>query len=494
MNKPIRTISTFCLLLFLALMINATWLQYYKSDSYGQDPRNRRIVEEAYSRERGAILVGRDPVAESVPSDDEYDFLRTYPEPFKYAHVTGFFSYYSQTGIEQSKNDVLSGEDDLLFVTKLVDLLSNKPGKGGSVQLTLDREAQDAAFEGLNALPGDVEAAAVALEPSTGKVLAMASLPTYDPNVLASHDFSSVTDAYDRLLEDEREPLLNRAVQTTLPPGSTFKVVTAAAAIESGKYQADGEVPAGPTYQLPQTSDSSGLIDNGGRNCGTDEIPFEQAMAQSCNTTFARLGVELGAEALREQAEAFGFNNAPDGGESYLRDWRPQAKSSFPTAANPPQAGQSAIGQFEVQATHLQMAMVVAGIANQGVVMRPYLVDEVQSPDLDVLEQTEPEELNQAVSAETADQVTQLMVATVEEGTANPAAITGVTVAGKTGTAQSGDPAVPPYAWFVSFAPAQDPEVAVAVMIQKAGIDRGEIAGGTYGGPIAKAIMEAVIK
>jgi peptidoglycan glycosyltransferase len=499
-NKPIRTISIFCLLLFVALMINATWLQYWKSDSYGKDPRNRRIVEEAYSRERGAILVGRDPVAESVPTDDDYDFLRKYPEPFKYAPVTGFFSYYSQTGIEQSQNDVLSGEDDLLFVTKLVDLLSNKPGKGGSVQLTLSREAQDAAFESLSALPGDVEAAVVAIEPSTGKILAMASLPSYDPNALASHDFSSVTDEYDRLLDDERDPLVNRAIQTTLPPGSTFKLVTAAAAIESGKYTADGDVPGGPTYQLPQTTGSSGQIDNEGRSCGTDKIPFEQAMAQSCNTTFARLGVELGADALKEQAEAFGFNNEPDGGESYLRDLHPQARSSFPADANPPQAGQSAIGQFEVRATPLQMAMVAAGIANQGVVMRPYIVDEVQSPDLDVLKQTEPEELGEAVSASTADQVTQLMVATVEgtaigvPGTAGPAAIPGVTVAGKTGTAQSGDPAVPPYAWFVSFAPAQDPEVAVAVMIQKAGIDRGEIAGGTYGGPIAKAIMEAVIK
>ena len=503
MNKPIRTISIFCLVLFVALMINATWLQYWKSDGYGKDPRNRRIVEEAYARERGAILVDRDPIAESVPSDDDYDFLRTYPEPFKYAAVTGFFSYYSQTGIEQSQNDVLSGEDDLLFVTKLVDLLSNKPGKGGSVQLTLDREAQDAAFDSLSALPGepgDIEAAVVAIQPSTGKILAMASLPSYDPNELASHDFRSVTAAYDRLLADERDPLVNRAVQTTLPPGSTFKIVTAAAAIESGQYDADGDVPGGPTYQLPQTTDSSGLIDNGGRSCGTKEIPFEQAMAQSCNTTFARLGVELGADALRTQAEAFGFNNAPDGGDSYLRDWRPQAKSSFPADANPPQAGQSGIGQFEVRASPLQMAMVAAGIANQGVVMRPYLVDEVQSPDLDVLQQTEPEELSRAVSAETADQVTQLMVATVEGtaegvgGTASPAAIPGVTVAGKTGTAQSGDPAVPPYAWFVSFAPAQDPEVAVAVMIQKAGIERGEIAGGTFGGPIAKAIMEAVIK
>jgi peptidoglycan glycosyltransferase len=493
-NKPIRTISIFCLLLFVALMINATWLEYWKAESYNNDGRNRRVIEAAYSRERGAILVAREPVAESVPVDDEFDFLRTYPEPFKYAHVTGYFSFYDQTGIERSQNDVLSGDDDVLFVNKLVDLLSNRAGKGGNVVLTLDPEAQDAAFAGLDNLPGDVQASVVAIQPSTGKILAMASLPSFDPNKLASHDFSQVKADYERLQTDETEPLLNRSIQTTLPPGSTFKLVTAAAAIESGQYDADSEVPGGATYQLPQTTGASGVIDNEGRSCGSDKIPFEQALAQSCNTTFAQLGVELGGEALREQAEKFGFN------QHYLDDIGPQAISSFPENATEPEAGQSAIGQFEVRATPLQMAMVAAGIANQGTVMKPYLVDSIQSPELETLRQTQPEELSEAVSPETAAELTQLMVAVVEgtsngvPGTASPAAIPGVTVAAKTGTAQSGQADVPPYAWFVSFAPAQDPEVAVAVMIQRAGIDRGEIAGGTWGGPIAKAVMEAVIK
>jgi penicillin-binding protein A len=493
MNKPIRTISIFCLMLFVALMINATWLQYWKSDAYDKDPRNRRVIEAAYSRERGAILVGREPIAESVESDDEFDFLRTYVEPFKYSHATGYFSFFDQTGIERSQNDVLSGDDDLLFVNKLVDLLSNKSGKGGNVQLTLDKDAQDAAFESLNNLQettgGPVQASVVALQPSTGRILAMASLPTYDPNKLASHDFASVKTDYDRLQADPSQPLLNRAIQLSLPPGSTFKLVTAAAAIESGKYDYDSEVPGGTTYQLPQTTGSSGEIDNEGRDCGTDKIPFSQAMENSCNTTFAQLGVELGADALLEQSEAFGFN------DHYLDDIGPQTISNFPDDANEPQAGQSAIGQYEVRATPLQMAMVAAGIANQGVVMKPYIVESIQSPELETLKQTEPEEYNQAISPETADQVTQLMVDTVNSGTASPGAIPGVQVAGKTGTAQSGIPSVPPYAWYVSFAPAQDPEVAVAVVIQQAeGIDRGEIAGGTYGGPIAKAVMEAVIK
>jgi peptidoglycan glycosyltransferase len=488
-NKPIRTISLFCLFLFLALMVNATWLQYVKSQDYADDPRNRRVIEAAYSAERGAILVGRDPVAESKPVDDKYEFLREYAEPEKYAHLTGYFSYFSQTGVEQTQNRVLSGDDDLLFVTKLVDLLSGKAGKGGNVQLTIDRAAQDAAYDALEGLPGEVEASVVALEPATGKILAMASLPSYDPNDLASHDFPSVLDAYEQLDQREDEPLVNRAIRTTLPPGSVFKLVTAAAAIESGDYEASDDVPGGVSYQLPQTTDDSGLIDNDGRECGADTVSFEMAMGNSCNTTFAQLGVQLGEEKLREQAEAFGFN------QDYFEDLGPQSVSNFPDRANPPQTGQSAIGQFEVQASPLQMAMVVAGIANQGTVMRPYLVDEVQSPTFEVLRQTEPEEFSEAVSASTADQLTDLMVYTVEEGTAKPAAINGIPVAGKTGTAQSGVEGKPPYAWYVSFAPADDPQVAVAVMIESVpGQETDEIAGGLLGGPIAKAVMEAVIR
>ena len=247
--------------------------------------------------------------------------------------MTGYFSFFDQTGIERSQNDVLSGDDDLLFVNKLVDLLSNKSGKGGNVQLTLDREAQDAAFEALTNLQDSTG------DPSRPRSWRSSRAPArswrwprcrrFDPNKLASHDFTAVKADYDRLQADPSEPLLNRAIQTTLPPGSTFKLVTAAAAIESGKYDADSEVPGGPTYQLPQTTGSSGLIDNEGRDCGTDKIPFEQAMENSCNTTFAQLGVELGAEAMQEQAEAFGFN------EHYLDDIGPQSISNFPDDANP---------------------------------------------------------------------------------------------------------------------------------------------------------------
>lgn len=484
MNKPIRTISLFCLVLFLALMLNATYLMYVRSGELTEDPQNRRVITAAFSRERGAILVGKDPVARSVPSDDQYDFQRTYPQPLKYAPLTGYFSYYSQTGLERSQNDVLSGDDSRLFVTRLVDMLSNTDPQGGNVQLTIDPEAQTAAFDGLRALGEGVQGAVVAIEPTTGKILAMVSNPTYDPNTLASHDFGSVTDTYQELEQDPAEPLLNRAVGTTLPPGSTFKLVTAAAAIESGDYDAQSTVPGGTSYQLPQSTTRVGNSDGG--NCGGNRITMTQALAVSCNVTFMSLADELGIEAMTEQAERFGFN------ATWLEDLPGQAPSLYPPTMDEPQTALSGIGQASVTATPLQMAMVSAGIANDGVVMRPYVVDEVRAPNLSLLDKTEESELSQAVSAGTAEELTEMMVATVDEGTAYAAAIPGVQVAGKTGTAQSTE-SRPPYAWFTSFAPADDPKVAVAVLVQSSETEREEIAGGRLGGPIAKTVMEAVL-
>ena len=484
MNKPIRRLASFFLVLFLCLMLNATYLQYVKASELNQDSRNRRVAVAAFSRDRGAILVGRNPVALSIPSDDVFKYQRTYPAPFKYAHVTGYFSYFSQTGIEQSENEVLSGDDSRLFVNRMVDLIQNSSPQGGRVQLTLNPAAQDAAFDGLRALGDGVQGAVVALEPSTGRVLAMVSSPSFDPNRLASHDVSSVTKAYNELNEDPSEPLLNRGIQTTLPPGSTFKLVTAAAAIESGEYNEDSLVPGGPSFKLPQSS--TRIPNHDGGDCGGEEITLTQALAISCNVAFLSLADELGADAMREQAEGFGFN------QRYLEDLPSQAISRYPANMDPPQTAMSGIGQSEVAATPLQMAMVAAGIANAGEVNRPYVVEEVQSPDYRTLDKTDPEVLQRAVSADTARQLTNMMVATVQSGTATAAQIPGVAVAGKTGTAQSsGDR--PPYAWFVSFAPADDPVVAVAVLVESSSYPREEIAGGRLGAPIAKSVMEAVI-
>ncbi|HEX8781165.1 MAG TPA: penicillin-binding transpeptidase domain-containing protein, partial [Nocardioides sp.] len=275
MNKPIRVVSVFCLVLFLALLVNSTYLMYVRADTLSDDPRNRRIITATFSRERGAILVGKEAIARSVPSDDKYKFQRTYSQPFKYAPITGYFSWYGQTGVESSQNAVLAGDDSRLFVTRLVDLLSNSDPQGGNVQLTADAAAQDAAWAGLESLPGDAQGAVVALEPTTGRVLAMASTPTFDPNQFASHDFGEVADLSKELNADPSEPLINRAIGTTLPPGSTFKLVTAAAAIESGNYDADSQVPGGYRYKLPQSTATVGNYDGG--NCGGRRITLTQA-------------------------------------------------------------------------------------------------------------------------------------------------------------------------------------------------------------------------
>ncbi|MCH1865670.1 penicillin-binding protein 2 [Nocardioides sp. CFH 31398] len=483
MNRPIRTLAVFCLLLFGALMVNATVIQYVDAGELNANPSNRRVVDATFSRERGDILVGREPIARSVPSDDEFEYQREYLAPFRYAHVSGYFSYFSQTGIERTQNSVLSGDDSRLFVTRLVDMVSNSEPVGGSVELTLDDGAQTAAYEGLEALGPSTQGSVVAIEPSTGKVLAMVSSPSFDTNRFADHDFGRLNDTFEELDAREDEPLLNRAIQTTLPPGSTFKIVTAAAALEQGiATAADDPVPGGPSYQLPLTDIS---VENGGRDCGSGDIPFTQAMEQSCNTTFLALADQIGVEDMQEQAEKFGFNS------EYLEDLPLQAESRYPGTLDEPQTALSGIGQSDVAATPLQMAMVAAGIANDGVVMKPYLVDEVRSPDLDVLDRTDPSELSEATSPETAEVITQMMVNTVSVGTATPAAIPGIDVAGKTGTAESA-PGRPPYAWFVSFAPAEDPQVAVAVLVEAPGGQQ-EIAGGTLGGPISRAVTEAVI-
>ena len=371
MNKPIRTMSILCMLLFVALMVNATYLQYYKAKSLNDDPRNRRVVEAAFSRERGAILVDQEPVAKSVPSKDQFEFQRTYDEPAKYSHITGYFSFYSQTGIEQSENSVLSGDDSRLFVNRVLDMLSNEEPKGGSVELTLNRKAQDAAYDGLEALGEGVEGAAVALEPSTGRILAMVSSPSFNPNRLASHDLADVTKAYDALNTDEAQPLLNRAIQTTLPPGSTFKLVTAAAAMENKGYDADSLVPGGAVLDVPQTTHD--IHNESGGSCGGERITLTRALEVSCNVSFGWLGLQLSDDEMREQAERFGF------GQHYLDELSPQAVSAFPDEVDEPQRALSAIGQYDVRATPLQMAMVAAGIANGGVVMKPYLVDEILS-------------------------------------------------------------------------------------------------------------------
>ncbi len=485
MNKPIRTMAIFCMALFLALLVNATYLQYLRADDLNSRDENKRVRDAEFARERGAILVGGNSIAESRPVDDRFEFQRTYPQARKYAHITGYYSYtYGRNAVELTQNEILSGSDPRLFVNRVVDLFGNSQPKGGDVTLTINPKAQTAAYEGLRALGENVKGSVVALDPSTGAILSMVSSPTYDPGALSSHNLSAIQKAWERLTGAPDRPTLNRGIQDVLPPGSTFKLVTAAAALSSGQYDPDSLVPGQARLDLPQTD--TDLVNESGGDCGGDKVTLTQALMVSCNVSFGFLGLTLGADALQEQAEKFGF------GERYLDDLNGQVASRFPSNPDDPQTALSAIGQFDVAATPLQMAMVTAGIANGGTVMKPYLVDEVRSPDLDVLEKTNPEPFRSAVSSTVARDLTQMMVEVVDQGTGATAQIPNIKVAGKTGTAQSA-PDRPPYAWFVSFAPADDPKVAVAVLVEDAGVERDAISGSGLAAPIAKRVMEAVI-
>ena len=494
MNKPIRNLAVACMLLFVALLVNATYVQYWQEDSLtalSKHPDNKRVRDAEFARERGAILVRGKAVAESNKSDDAYKFQRVYPAGMEYAHLTGYFSRdWGLGGIESSQNSILSGSDSKLFVTRVVDLVDDQSPKGGSVTLTINPAAQKAAYEGLRQLGDDVQGAVVALQPRTGKVLAMVSSPSYDPNKLASHDFPVVGKLKQRLQNQTPSPLNNGAIEEVLPPGSTFKLVTSAAALDSGRYKPDTLVPGTATLDLPQTSKD--LVNESRGGCGADKITLTRALEVSCNVSFGDVGLKLGGDTLKSMADKFGF------GKRYFNDLDDsltrQAISSFPENPDPPQTALSAIGQFDVKATPLQMAMVGSGIANNGVVMKPYLVDDIKSPKLDVIGKTDPERMpdQPALSSSAARDLTQMMVSVVENGTGRTAQIPGVQVAGKTGTAQSA-PDRPPYAWFVSFAPADTPAVAVAVLVQDAGVARDQISGSGLAAPIAKDVMEAVI-
>jgi peptidoglycan glycosyltransferase len=470
--------------MFTCLLLSTTYIQFVQASSLRDKPNNRRTLLENYARERGPILVHGDPIARSKPTDDDLKFQRSYTDPELYAHVTGYYSfvYGAGAGVERSQDALLSGSADALFYRRMVDLVTGRKPQGASVELTIDPKVQKVASDGLGTQTGAV----VALNPKTGAILALVSHPTYDPNRLAGHDVKKVQQAYQDLNADKSRPLLNRAIAGDLyPPGSTFKVVTAAAALSSGTYDENTVVPGPATLDLPQTSvnlpnDFRGACGPGGK------LSLTRALQISCNTAFGSLGLELGGNALREQAQKFGF------GES-LGIPMSVTPSSVPADMNPPQSAQAAIGQFDVRVTPLQMAMVAAGVANDGVVMKPYLVQTVRAQDLDVISQTQPQQLSRAVSTDVAHQLTRMMEKVVSAGTGTRAQISGVTVAGKTGTAQHGD-GLAPHAWFIAFAPAQDPQVAVAVVVEDGGELGHEGFGGSIAAPIAKDVMEAVLK
>ncbi len=484
MNGPLRRVSTVVALLFAALFISTTLIQVIYAPSINARPDNRRTLLDNYSRQRGTILVGDQPVAVSQPTPNgEIKFLRSYPQAGLYSHVTGYFSYTygAGGGLESSANDLLSGSSGELFYTRVTDLLTGKSPVGATVQLTINPKAQQAADQAL----GNQRGAVVALNPKTGEILALVSHPQYDPGQLSAHDQNAVVKAWQSLSADPTQPLADRALAGNLyPPGSVFKIVTAAAALETGKATAQTLIPAPAVLTLPQTG--VGLPNYDRQPCGpNDQTTLLHALEISCNTAVGNLGMQVGAQALADQAAKFGYGTT-------LRVPTRVEPSRFPTGINQAQTAQSAIGQFDVRVTPMQVALTSAAVANGGVAMRPYLVQRVLSADLQTIDRATPERLGVAISPETASTLTSMLTSVVDNGTGQPARIPGVQVAGKTGTAEQGN-GKPPHAWFTSFAPAGDPKVAVAVVVEDGGNAGNEAAGGRLAGPIAKAVMEAVL-
>lgn len=480
MNRPIRRIALVLGVLLIALIANVTVIQVVLAGDYRDRPGNQRVLLEEYDRERGPILVGTNPVARSEETGNSLRFLRVYDNGPLYAPVTGFYSLiYGATGLERTENRVLTGTSPLFVVDRAEQLFAGREPRGGAVTTTIDARAQRAAFSGLQGKRGAV----VAIEPATGRILASVQSPSFDPNILSSHDPEAIREYYAALEADPAKPLLNRPIVSLNPPGSTFKVVTAAAALASGRFTPDSVIPGPRTYNLPN---SINRIRNwNGQACGPDGlVTLRDALAISCNTAFAWLGNELGADALRTQAQAMGFDQSF---EIPLR----ASTSRFPEDPDEPQTAMSAIGQFDVRATALQMAMVAAAVGNNGRLMEPYLVQEVRGPDLAILKTTQPTEFAQTMTPLDAVQLTEMLVNVVDNGTGSNARIPGVKVAGKTGTAQTGNdnPAV---AWFIAFAPAQSPEVAVAVVVEDAGA--AEVSGNQLAAPIARDVIEAVLR
>ncbi|MGX1476023.1 UNVERIFIED_CONTAM: peptidoglycan glycosyltransferase [Streptomyces canus] len=486
MNKPLRRIAIFCGLLVLALLIRDNWLQYVKADSLREDPDNRRVLIARYATPRGDIIVdGKSITGHAETTSGDFKYKRTYKDGAMWAPVTGFVSQsYGANQLESIEDGILTGNDDRLFFRNTLDMLTGKPKEGGNVVTTLNAAAQKAAYNGLKKQGG--KGAVAAIEPSTGKILALASYPSYDPSTIAGGSDSDA-EAWKKLDKKNNpdDPMLNRALREVYPPGSTFKVVTAAAALENGLYNSADEKTKSPLpWTMPGTT--TPLKNEGNIPC--ENATLRVALQYSCNTVFGKVGSDLGNEKMLEEAKKFGFDE---------QQFTPVRSSSsvFSDDMNPSQTALSSIGQYNTAATPLQMAMVASAVANNGTLMKPYMVDSLQAPNLDTLEKTEPEKMSEPLSAENAQILQSMMETVVEKGTGTTAQINDVTVGGKTGTAQHGENnSKNPYAWFISYAKVGDSApVAVAVVVQDDKAVRENISGSGLAAPIAKSVMEAVV-
>lgn len=477
MNKPIRLLAGLALVMFAALLVMGSQIIVFQQDNLNANPHNRRVRDAQFGGPRGEILAGDTAIATSQQTDGgQFEYQRSYPEGKMYAPITGFYSYdRASSGMEETYNAELAGTSDSLFVRRFLDTVTGEQARGASVETSIVPEAQQAAWDGL----GNDKGAVVALDAETGEILALVSNPSYDPNRIATADIGAANEAYEELVNSDAAPMANRATNELYPPGSVFKLVTAAAALENG-YEAGTSVSTPSSLTLPGTQTDLG----NSTPCGDGSQTLDRALQLSCNTTFANIGVDLGDDVLREQAEAFGWG------------WEMTEVSGvaagFPDEPDPAQTAMSAIGQFEVSSNPMHMAMVTAGIANDGVVMEPHLAHTVRAADLTTISTTRPNELSRAMSSENAQALQDMMVNVVEQGTGTNAQMGGTRVGGKTGTAQS-SPDRPPYAWFTSFAEGSDRTVAVAVFVESANVPRSEIGGNAVAAPIARDVMEELV-
>lgn len=495
MNRPIRRVATVVVVLFLALVGQLTYLQLIDAKRLEEDPRNVRNALRDFSRPRGDIVTADGQiVARSVKVDDEFKYQRQYlagnPAGTLLAAVTGFFSVlYGNTGVEKSYNDELVGRDLGLNLANFREFFTKSPT--GTLVLNLDTRAQQAARDALaQAVEPGKGGSVVVVEARSGQVVALWSEPSYDPNVLAGHDVEATRQAFDFLTAIPANPMLTRAFQERFPPGSTFKIVTTAVALDAGIATPETAFPSVREIDLPQTEAT--IRNFGGRTCGGT---LEESFVQSCNTTFARLGLELG-EQLAEGLAGFGIGQFADPPPF---DVPGAASSTGPPAGsfkeNQPLFAQAGIGQGEVAVTPLEMALVAASVANAGVLPKPHAAREVRGPDDSVVKEIEAEDWLTGMTPQTAATLTQFMIEVVERGTGTAAQIPGVQVAGKTGTAQTG--VGDPHAWFVGFAPADagpdEPVYAFAVLVENGGSFGSEATGGQVAAPIAKSVLEALL-
>ena len=479
MIAPLRRVGIAVMALFVTLFLSASYIQVVASEEIADDDRNVRKLYESFSAERGQILAGGIPIATSIPVDNQFRYLRTYPYADLYAPVVGYYTLnQGNAGIESALNPVLTGRASSQILDRLTALVTGSTPEGASVQLTLDPEIQQIAYDAM----GDRRGAVVVLDPSTGRVLAMVSTPSYDPNLLAAHSTSSVLGAYNELSENPDNPLANRAIAgDQYFPGSVFKVLMTAAALESGDYTAESEFlnPA----ELPLPLSTKSVKNSGGRLCGGEETTtLAEAFRLSCNIPYAELGLELGETAIGSMADDFGFG-------ATLEIPLQVTPSNFPRGLDDAQLMLSSFGQFDVRVTPLQVAMLSAGVANGGVLMKPNLVDQVIAPNLRVLQSYEPTIYSRPLSPQVAQEMTRMMVNNVSQGVASAARIPGISVAGKTGTAETGIGDGRSF-WFTGFAPAENPELVIAVVIEGSSP---EGTANSIASPVAKTIMEAVI-